>query len=151
VTDGWMIFEKVAWTIMTLMLTAGLAGMLGRGPLSKGTARAGSDMEVRYERIARNKTPAVVEVKLNGVPASGKTVRVRLEGDLFARGHISRIVPQPKAWKPVRNGAELEFASLGSIPAAIGIVQEPASPGHLWNRITVEGGSSVTFNQIVLP
>src|SRR3954447_24834911 len=99
--DKWLKFEKLAYIVIAVLLLAGLAGVLGRGPLSKSTAKSDQgDLKVRYEKIAHNKTPAVIELMLPAeVPASGQ-VRLRLEGDLVRRGRFQRIVPQPIRSEP---------------------------------------------------
>ena len=59
---------------------------------------------------------------------------------------------EPEKSQPLRDGFQAEFAfAPGSSEERIVITQEPGSPGRLWNRITVEGGPGVEFNQIVLP
>ncbi len=123
----WMIFERIAWIVIASVLVAGLSGVLGRGPLAKSKVSSGGDMEVRYERIARNKTPAEMSVHLNRAPLINNAVRLRLEGDLFHRGRITRILPQPKTWTPTSEGATVEFAPTSD--GTVSIIQEPGSPG----------------------
>ncbi len=149
----WMRFEKVAWIVMVIALIAGLAGVFGRGPLAKTTVKAGDGTEIRFERVARNKTPALVEIRLPETLAGGKMLKIRIEGDLLNRGRLQRIVPQPAREIPISHGLIAEIPiDAGDQPGKIDITQEPGAPGRLWNRITLENtGTRVEFSQIVLP
>src|SRR3954447_12220307 len=149
----WMRFEKVAWLVMMVALAAGLAGVFGRGPLAKTTVKAGDGTEVRFERVARNKTPALVEIRLPQTLAGVHMLKLRLEGDLLNRGRLERIVPQPAREIPVNHGIIAEIPiNTGEQPGKVDITQQPGEPGRLWNRITLDNtGTRVEFSQVVLP
>src|SRR4051794_3299714 len=151
--DKWLRYEKYPWAFIALFILAAFAGLLGRGPLAKGTAKSGPEgLEVRYERVARNKTPASLEIRIPHTLVSGDVIRMRIEGDLLNRGKLQRIIPQPQRSQPLAEGITAEFPrSTGTDEERIVIAQEPGSPGRLWNRISIEGGPHVDFQQIVLP
>jgi hypothetical protein len=149
--DKWLARQKYAWMLITITLVAGLAGLLGRGPLSKHTVGSEAEgMEIKYERIARNKTPASIEIKLFASPSAERPLRLRIEGDLLRIGRLRQIVPEPSHSYLMRNGFIAEYPA-GVSNGLISISQEPGAPGRLWNRVSVEGGSTLEFVQLVLP
>ncbi len=128
-----------------------VGGLLGRGPLSKHTVGSEAEgMEIKYERIARNKTPASIEIKLFASPSAERPLRLRIEGDLLRIGRLRQIVPEPSHSYLMRNGFIAEYPA-GVSNGLISISQEPGAPGRLWNRVSVEGGSTLEFVQLVLP
>ncbi|HEY7863666.1 MAG TPA: hypothetical protein VIE39_08400, partial [Thermoanaerobaculia bacterium] len=53
--------QKAAWVGMMLFVLAGLAGLLGHGPLSQARVRA-TGLEVRYHRFERFQTPSSITI-----------------------------------------------------------------------------------------
>src|SRR5213595_1235399 len=60
--DRWWHVEFVGWIVMLALVVAGLAGVVGRGPIA--SARAAGATTVEYERIARYQTPTRIVVSL---------------------------------------------------------------------------------------
>src|SRR3982750_983955 len=108
--DRWLERQKYAWIVIAFLIATGIAGLLGRGPLSKNTIRSGTGgMEVKYERIARNKTPALLEVQLPASTPSDRPVRLRIEGELVKGGRLKQVVPQPVRSDLLADGFVAEF------------------------------------------
>jgi hypothetical protein len=148
--NKWMKNQKYAWMFVGLTVATGLSGLLGRGPLANAKA-SNAGLTVTYERIARNKTPAMMEVQLP-IGLASDTVRLHLEGDLVRRGRFERIVPQPTKSQPLKEGVVAEMVMAKTSEAGkVTLVQQPSSPGKLRHKIFIEGGPSVEFDQIVLP
>ena len=103
--------------------------------------------------MARNKTPALVEIRLPKALAGVHILKLRLEGDLLNRGRLERIVPQPAREIPVNHGIIAEIPiDAGDQPGKIDITQQPGAPGRLWNRITLENtGTRVDFRKSSCP
>ena len=82
--DSWLRRQKYVWVFVAATLIAGLCGLLGRGPLARHTVNSGpGGIQVQYERIARNKTPAAVKVWLPPSSSANAPIRLRIEGDLM--------------------------------------------------------------------
>src|SRR5438309_901174 len=78
----WVVLQKWVWAVMALFVAAGLAGVFGRGPLSK--AKAGSQsrpVSVEYERFARYKTPSRLKVRLTPAAIRDNRATLVLSGD----------------------------------------------------------------------
>jgi len=143
--------QKYVWIIGAATLIAGLSGLLGRGPLARHTVNSGPrGIQVQYERIARNKTPAAVQVQLAPSGSADRPIRLRIEGDLVKGGRLRQIMPQPVRSDLLPDGMVVEFPAALS-GGVVSFVQEPSAPGRFRNKITLEGGSAVQFVQFVLP
>jgi hypothetical protein len=110
------------------ILMAGLRGLLGRGPLARHKVNSGpSGFQIQYERIARNKTPAAVEVHLPPSGSADQPIRLRIQGDLVKGGRLRQIMPQPVRSDVLPDGMVVEF------PAALsgGVVSFFRNQVHL--------------------
>lgn len=63
---------------IVLTIVAALLGLLGRGPLAKGTIKNGT-LQVRFEQVLRSKTPAVAEIRVSESSYGGDVLRLRFE------------------------------------------------------------------------
>jgi hypothetical protein len=107
-------------------------------------------IQVHYERIARNKTPAAVEVQLPPSGSADLPIRLRIQGDLVKGGRLRQIMPQPVRSDLLPDGMVVEFPAALSA-GVVSFVHEPSAPGRSRNKVTMEGGSAVEFVQFVLP
>ena len=149
--DSWFRRQKYVWILGAATIIAGLSGLLGRGPLARHTVNSGpAGIQVRYERIARNKTPGAIQVQLAPRGSADRPIRLRIEGDLVKGGRLRQIMPQPVRSDLLPDGMVVEYPATLSA-GVVSFVQEPGAPGRFRNKITLEGGSAVEFVQFVLP
>jgi hypothetical protein len=150
--DSWFRYQKLAWAVVVAVLVAGLAGLLGRGPVATGEVSSG-ELTVKYERIARYKTPARIEISVASLPLSEcRNLRIRLEGEFTQRALLQHFSPTPLRSEPLANGIVIEYSpTTDATRKRITLTEEPGVPGRLTNRVTVEQGPSVEFTQLVLP
>jgi len=149
--DSWLKRARYVWAFIAITIMAGLSGLLGRGPLAKHMVTSGpAGLQIKYERIARNKTPAAVEIRLPPTSSADRPVRLRIEGDLVKGARLRQIMPQPVRSDLLPDGMVVEFPAALSA-GVVSIVQEPSAPGRFRNKIALEGGPAVEFVQVVLP
>jgi hypothetical protein len=151
--EKWLDRQRYVWYSVILFLAVSFSGLLGRGPLAKKTISAGpGQLTVTYERFPHYKTPSVVELYLPENAAKRGHVFIRLEGAVTNKAAFQQIIPQPVSAEPLEDGIVVDIPMTA---AAVGgralIVQQPSTVSALESKITLEGGSSVTFKQFVLP
>lgn len=123
----WWGIQKTAWGTMVLLVLAGLAGVFGRGPLSKATAQAqgeGAPLRIQYERFPRFKTPTALEVYVDQPAIASCQARVRLSGQMMNALRIQRVIPEPISTEPLPDGAIFTFQMSPSSDAAEGAHSE---------------------------
>jgi hypothetical protein len=150
------VVQRVGWGILAVLVIGGLVGLLGRGPLSKTTRLVpASALEVKYERLARFRTPTTLEVRvIDRQPAASGRLRLKLIGPLTETVPLQRVVPIPIAAEPLDDGAIFTFAAdSGPRPGSmrVAFVQEPGAVGLQRGEISVDGRPAVPFAQFVLP
>lgn len=151
---GWWRVQLICWVVLSLLLIAGVAGLLGKGPLSLATAQPpGGALRVRYERLARRETPALLELHLDRSAVARGQVRIRLNRALVERLRIKDIIPKPLATESLDDGARFTFATdPANDSAAIVFIHDPTTPGIIEGEVAVEGAERpVRFRQFVYP
>jgi hypothetical protein len=123
----WARFARIVYLLESLVLLAGLAGLLGRGPLSRATAGArGGPLWVEYEQRARLRTPTTLTVHLGGAVLQRPEASVQLTDPVHGRVPVSRVTPQPSGEALLSGGRQYTFrvAAPGD-SASIDLVLEP--------------------------
>jgi hypothetical protein len=149
----WARFARVIYLLETLVLLAGLAGLLGRGPLSGATAGSrGGPLWVEYEQRARLRTPTKLTIHLGGAVLQGPDAIVLLTDPVRGRVPVSRIMPQPSGEALVSGGRLYAFrvAAPGD-SASIDVVLEPENIGRNRIVIQVDGAPRLSLSQFVYP
>jgi hypothetical protein len=145
----WWTFMRIVWCAMAVFIAAGLAGALGRGPLSRAVAQAPS-VRVEYERVLRFRTPTLVGVRWS--PPADHELSLRVQGSCLRALRVERVVPEPKATAPVADGMWLQFdAPTAESPVDVALALEPGQLGRARCVIEPDGSEPVTITQLVLP
>jgi hypothetical protein len=73
-------------------------------------------------------------------------------GAVTNKAAFQQIIPQPVSAEPLENGIVVDIPmTAAAVRGRILIVQQPSTVGALESKITLEGGSSLTFRQFVVP
>lgn len=144
-------FERIGWAGLALFVGAGLLGLFGDGPLSRGEIEAPSGaLAVRYERFIHNDTQTTLELRATAAQAGPRWISV--SADYAGKVRIERIMPEPERTvttdKAVRFGFDPEQAGERRI---VTIVLTPIRAGLLRAEIGVADGPSVSLTQFVYP
>jgi hypothetical protein len=102
--------QRIAWVLWGVLILAGLAGLLGPGPLSKQEA-ASSDgrLSVSYNRFVHYHHPTTLEVTMRPEDENDDSLRLQLSQPLLDRIQIERIEPEPMSRELAAEGTWYEF------------------------------------------
>jgi hypothetical protein len=150
---SWTHAEWVGRGLMLLFATAGLAGLLGRGPLSHRTVSPpGGSLTVDFEPIARSQTPTQVTFHLHNDGGSDPAMHLFISTNVIEPMGLHTIDPQPLESRVVDGGLLLTFlVPPGTKDAIVRMTLDPTELGD--NQLSVKLGDAATvrWNQVVVP
>jgi hypothetical protein len=139
---------RVGWILMALFLLLAVAGILGRGPLSKAHARV-NNTNIDYHRFLRKGASSEFVVHSN---AAGKSEhKLWLNKEFLDKVEIDRIEPVPKTSLSKDEGVEYAFAAAEDATPDITIHFEPQSWGKIRGQISDGSGQKADLNLFVYP
>jgi hypothetical protein len=143
--------QRVGWVVFLLILIAGLAGLLGPGPLSHVEASSGP-LTVTYERFVRKRAPTELHFQLGPGAAPNGEVAIWLDQAYLAKLAIEHVAPEPAVTEAAADGLIFRFM-IANPEQASEIVFDvaPAEPGMSRGRVGLVGGPDVTVNQVIYP
>ncbi len=149
----WWRIQRIGWVVLTLLILGGVAGLFGHGPLSETTTNpSGSELQVRYDRLARRETPTLLQLRLEKSAIASGQVRIRLNHTLMDCMQLKQIIPEPLATQPLADGACFIFRTDPRCDSAtIVFIESPTKPGLAESEVAVEGAEPVRFHQFVYP
>lgn len=150
---GWRKAELVGRAVMLLAVGATLVGLLGGGPVSLWTRKAGAGpLQVEYSPVVRFGTPTGLTIRVATVPGQERIALVLPAGIVRQYG-LQTVFPQPVEWAadadggirmlfPVQPGVREAVVQVGGMPAGGG-----------WMRLSARlgDGPTVAWSQLVLP
>ncbi len=143
--------ERIGWCVMALFLIAGLAGVFGRGPLSRGEARHPDGLlAIEYERLARFHAPSELRVRLQPVPTA-EDVYLSIPQSYLDGIMVKEIVPQPASARVDGETVVYRFLvepETQSMEVLFRLKMETA--GNLAGSVAA-GNASLSFRQFVFP
>lgn len=146
----WRI-QRVAWVMMALVLLAGLAGLLGSGPLAHASTEA-DGLTVAYDRIVRARAPIEVRFVLAPDLVSSGRAEIWIDRSMLDKADIQRIVPEPESEQA---GADrVVFVVAATEPGALVEVAfglEAHDPGGFAADAGIVDGPRVALSGFVLP
>ena len=149
----WWRIQRIIWSILVLVLLAGVVGLFGHGPLSEATVHPpGSQVQVHYDRLARRETPSLLKLTLEKAVVASGEVRIHLNRALLDQMELKQIVPPPLSTEPLSDGARFIFQTDPTRDSAIlCFIENPTVPGFVDGVITIEGAEPVHIRQFVYP
>lgn len=145
--------HRIAWVFFAAILLAGLLGLLGQGPLSKGqVGEPGGALALEYERIDRYSVPTGMTIALGPNVAQGGVARLVFSRDFVDRISIGEVLPEPAS---VETGAEEVAYTFevkdASQPSEIRFDFEYDQAGRARGTVGLEGGPRLEFDAFVWP
>lgn len=141
--------ERVGWVVLTLFVLAGLAGLLGSGPLS--WSRSGADaVVVHYDSTTHFEADESVTLVIGPDAVRDGTAAVTVTGSWVSGVDLQGIVPEPSAQRLVPGGVLLEFDV--EIPGELEV--QLSFRAQAYGTLTADVGAGddvVTFSQLVFP
>jgi hypothetical protein len=146
------IAERIAWVILLLVTLAALAGLLGRGGLSrqKAVSEPGG-LEVKYERFLRYHTGDKLELKISRKTADS-TYQLLIGKEFLEKVRIEQFAPQPVAEAVTQNGIAYTFKTAPQqFEFVLAVFIKPDGWGNMQTNLADSEGRSVRFSQFIYP
>jgi hypothetical protein len=149
----WWRTERIAWTIMLVLVALGLSGVFGRGPLSKRTAGSPSGpVQIDYERFTRFRTPTALTVHLARGAMRDSLATIWLGRDLTDGSAVQRVVPEPERAEPDDGGTLYTFAAPANTDSTtVRFFLEPGKTGPQHGHIAIPGVQALEIPQFIYP
>jgi hypothetical protein len=149
--NRWEKLETVIWCFLVLFLLLSLAGLFGRGPLSKVTAQSpDGSMQVDYERFQRFSTPSVLNVRVNPASIRNRQVQLWVSESLVKPLGNQRVIPQPERSELGDGGIVYTFPA-SETSASIEFQMQPSAIGKSELKMRIPGNAEVDLNVYVMP
>ncbi len=143
--------QRAAWVLFLVILLAGLAGLMGEGPLSGVEASNGS-LTVQYDRFVRAHALTQIDVKLSPAATSAGQVTLWLSQDYLEKFELQGVMPEPAEMALANDKVLLRFVTDSPAqPVTVIASLEPTSPGAAPGAIGVVDGPEIDINQFVYP
>jgi len=150
---SWLRAAIIGRVLLAIVMLAGLAGLLGRGPFSHRTvADPSGTIKVDYEPIARYGTATQVTLHLDMRRlAEAPDVTVRLSSVFVEPMGFHQVLPQPMREAPDGGGLALTFpADRLQDDAMVRLMLTPDTVGAVQLLVRI-GSISLHWQQVVLP
>lgn len=147
------IAQRIGWGILWALMAAALAGLLGRGPLSKRTAVDPSGtIAVEYDRFQRERAKSELHLTISPAAVRDGRVQIWIDDAYLRRVQIDTISPPPVAVRMEGTRQVYAFAvEPSATPVRISLHYEHQSVGSLDGRVGIAGGPEVSLSQFVYP
>jgi hypothetical protein len=144
--------QRAGWVVMTLIVAAAAAGLLGSGPLAKATTAAPGAFTVEYERLTRYQAEQTLQIQLQPAVTSRREARLWLSREFLDSSKVDTIIPTPVR---VEGSADrvyyvFQMAKPGD-PLLVSFNIQAEQIGFVEARIGVDEGHEVKLKQFVYP
>ena len=146
-------FQRIGWAVMVFIVLAALAGLMGRGPLSKTSLEDRGSLErLEYHRFVHYRDPEQLKLQLSAQAMQGEQFRLWLSHDYFSGIEIKSIVPEPEHMESAasRHAMVFSIAEPGR-PTSVCIQFEAENIGPLSGELSVNDEPPVELWQFVYP
>lgn len=145
--------QRACWVVMTLVIVAAIAGLIGTGPVSDVSAgKPGDAIWVEYQRFARLCAPEELKVHVGKGQARDGRVTVWLNREFVEGLQVEEVTPHPESVEAF--GDRLAYVFRTPNPAdevAVTFDVQPKSWGRQRGTVGVAGGTSVALARLVYP
>ena len=146
----WSRLERVGRVAMSLLVVAGLAGVLGGGPLDHARAGRPGSGAVDYQPVARWSTATQLTLHLPP-SATDATMVVTLSNGFVEPFGLQGIDPRPLSERSDRGNLQLTMAVRGGgVDNLVRVHGKPAQIGPIALRVRM-GATPLSFSTFVLP
>src|SRR4051794_9976112 len=147
----WWKFERVIWTLFTLIVILDVLGCFGKGWLANARASApDGSLDVKYERVQRFSTPSRLEIGIGPDAIRNGAVQLWVSENLVKTLGNQRVIPQP-ASSVVGAGGILYTFPATTTPASVEFSLEPGKLGPETLEIRAPGFEPVRLKIFVMP
>ena len=144
---NWRV-QRMGWVLLGAVVLAGLAGLLGSGPLSNAQESNDAGVKVKYERFVRHGAPSKIEVT---VAKPARPVRIAISRSFLETLETRRLLPTPGQVQAGDGFVVYAFEPEGSGPMQVTFLVQPDELGSHEAEIVVNDGSALTIRQFTYP
>lgn len=141
--------QRMGWFLMQLVVLAGLAGMLGSGPLSRAVAEHPGGLRIEHMRFVRAEAPQTMRVHLPPSATPTEGYRIGLSREFVNRVQIEGVVPQPVVMESFPDRIVYVFVG-GAVPV-VTFHFTPRTMGVVRAEVGAPGTGPLTFWLLVYP
>lgn len=143
-------FERLGWYALVVIVSLGLAGLFGNGPLSDGRSiSADGRVQVDYQRISRSGTQDNLRINVRGTP--GTPVTVELDGGFFRHVSIQTLQPEPQVSRSRGQALLFELGTSADGVATLYLTLHSKSVGRLKGVVRSGPASAADFSTFFFP
>lgn len=125
----WWKFEKAVWIFFGVIVLLDIAGLFGRGPLSKAHKQtADGAMKLDYDWVERFSTPSILTVHFGPSAVHDGVIRLWVSDEIIKTLGNQRIIPQPSSSVTGNGGVLYTFPSSNQ-PNTVEFALQPSSAG----------------------
>ncbi len=147
----WWRFERLVWSFFALIILLDLAGAFGRGPLAHHELHASDgSADVKYERIARAETPAILDLKFGPSVLQQGKIKLFVSQSIVEELGAQRVIPAPESTAIGGGGLTYTFPATTG-PASVQFALQPSKPGVFHFVLQVVGAQPVKGTVVVMP
>lgn len=149
---SWAV-QRIGWALMTLVILAALAGLLGPGPLSRAKAETPDGALVAvYNRFVRASDTDDLRVSFGREAIRDGVVRLWVDRQYLGGVDVERVVPQPASVEVASDRLVYVFtAAPDAASGEVGFRVKPQALGSRRVRLGLAGGPALVFRQVVYP
>jgi hypothetical protein len=142
----WRAVQRIIFGFMSVLLLAGVLGLLGSGPLARAAVEY-PDAKVEVQRFGRAGAPQQIAIEPGDVTA-GRLI-IQVDKELATKLGLEAMAPAPSDSSTGLDGTQFIYAATAG-GGAIALKGKPEMPGLVRGVIAVNGHSQ-TVTQIVWP
>ncbi len=139
----WWKFERGIWLFLALLVVLDLAGLFGRGPLSKAHKQTADGMlRMNYEWVERFGTPSILTLHFSPQAVQDGVIRLWVSDAVVVTLGNQRVLPQPQTSVTGNGGVLYTFASTAQ-PNSVAFALEPAHIGRAHFEVRLVGRGTI--------
>lgn len=149
----WWRIERGLWLFLSIVLLLALSGLLGNGPLAHHEIDTPDQaLEVRYERVAHYKSPAILQVRIRPQLFQNGRAYLWINRVIVNDMGEQRIIPQPEQSSPGDNGILYVFPVEDvTRPLIVSFALEPSKVGIFRQEVRVDPRHDLFPRSTILP
>jgi hypothetical protein len=143
--------ERIGWAALVVITAAGLAGLLGPGPLTFQRRSSDDDsLTIEYQSVEHNAAPGRLVIRARP-PAGESEIRLAFSRSFCDHATAESIVPTPRSAEARGDDVVYTFAADPSTDFVVTYRYQYDDFDVFDHRIALDGGEPVRFRQYVLP
>jgi hypothetical protein len=147
----WWRFERILWSVLTVIVILDALGFFGRGWFAKAEANtADGSMHIQYERIERFGAPSLLTIHFGQSAVRNGAIELWASDSLLHELGTQRVIPQADRSQLDGRGIVYRWIAAPQ-PDSIQFSMQPAKVGVAWLTLRAAGGDEMRLKIIIFP